>query len=53
MTDVEHAWVNLVEGGVFQTWDAADQTWVNQGDVIDLDGRAKLCSWDPATSVCT
>jgi ABC-type branched-subunit amino acid transport system substrate-binding protein len=42
----------IVEGGVFQTWDAAMQAWVNQGDVIDLDGRAKLCSWDQATSTC-
>jgi branched-chain amino acid transport system substrate-binding protein len=41
-----------VEGGVFQKWDSAKQTWVNQGNVIDLDGKAKLCTWDQATSSC-
>jgi branched-chain amino acid transport system substrate-binding protein len=42
----------IVEGGVFQKWDAAKQTWVSQGNIIDLDGKAKLCAWDPASSVC-
>jgi branched-chain amino acid transport system substrate-binding protein len=41
-----------VEAGVFQTWDAAKQTWVSQGNVIDLDGKAKLCTWDQATASC-
>jgi hypothetical protein len=40
----------LVEGGLFQKWDAAKQTYVNQGDIIDLDGKASLCAWDPASS---
>jgi len=42
----------MVEGGIFQKWDAAKQTYVNQGDVINLDGKAKLCAWDQATSTC-
>jgi hypothetical protein len=41
-----------VEGGVFQKWDSAKQTWINQGNVIDLDGKAKLCTWDQASSIC-
>ncbi len=42
----------IVESGLFQRWDAAKQTYVRQGDIIDLDGRAKNCAWDPAASVC-
>jgi branched-chain amino acid transport system substrate-binding protein len=42
----------LVEGGIFQRWDAAKQTYVNQGEVIDLDGKTKNCSWDQSTSSC-
>jgi len=42
----------LVEGGIFQRWNAAKQTWENEGTVIDLDGKASLCSWDVSTSTC-
>jgi hypothetical protein len=42
----------MVEGGVFQKWDAAKQTYVTQGNVIDLDGKAKLCAWDQASASC-
>jgi branched-chain amino acid transport system substrate-binding protein len=42
----------MVEGGVFQKWDAAKQTWVNQGNVFDLDGKAKLCAWDQSNGTC-
>ena len=43
----------MVEGGVFQRWDAAKQTYENQGSVINLDGKAKLCAWNQASSTCT
>jgi ABC-type branched-subunit amino acid transport system substrate-binding protein len=43
----------LVEGGIFQRWNAAKQTWENEGNVIDLNGKAKLCSWNISTSTCT
>jgi branched-chain amino acid transport system substrate-binding protein len=42
----------IVEGGVFQKWDATKQTWVSQGNVIDLDGKAKLCTWDQTAATC-
>ena len=42
----------IVEGGIFQKWDAAKQTYVNQGNVINLDGKASLCAWDAAVSAC-
>ena len=40
----------IVQGGLFQRWDAANQTNVNQGNVIDLDGKEKNCSWDLSVS---
>jgi branched-chain amino acid transport system substrate-binding protein len=42
----------MVEGGIFQKWDAAKQTYVNQGDIINLEGKAKLCAWDQSTAAC-
>jgi branched-chain amino acid transport system substrate-binding protein len=42
----------MVEGGIFQKWDSAKQSYVPQGNMIDLDGKAKLCAWDQATSSC-
>jgi branched-chain amino acid transport system substrate-binding protein len=42
----------MVEGGIFQKWDSAKQTYVNQGSIINLVGKAKLCAWDQAQGVC-
>jgi branched-chain amino acid transport system substrate-binding protein len=42
----------IVEAGVFQKWDAAKQTYVRQGDVINLDGKAKPCAWDQSVGAC-
>ena len=42
----------IVEAGQFMKWDAAKQTYEPQGEIIDLDGKAKLCAWDQATSTC-
>jgi len=42
----------IVEGGQLQRWDAANQTYVAAGDIIDLDGTTTPCSWDKATSSC-
>ncbi len=42
----------IVEGGIMQQWDAANQTYKNQGTVIDLDGETAVCAWDPAKSAC-
>jgi hypothetical protein len=42
----------LLEGGVFQKWDAAKQVWVNQGDPIDLSGKSSPCAWDSTRGVC-
>jgi hypothetical protein len=42
----------IIEAGVFQRWDAAKQTYVTQGSVIDLDGKSKPCAWDQAAGAC-
>jgi branched-chain amino acid transport system substrate-binding protein len=43
----------IVQGGVFQRWDAAKQSFVNQGEVVSLDGKEKNCAWDTTVSACT
>jgi branched-chain amino acid transport system substrate-binding protein len=42
----------LIEGGVFAKFDAASQLWIDQGDLIDLDGQSSNCSWNQATAAC-
>ena len=42
-----------IEGGVFQKRDAAKETWVSQGGVIELSGKSKNCVWSQTTSNCT
>ena len=42
----------LTEGGVYQQWETAKQSWVNRGNVIDLDGKSKNCNFDQASGVC-
>lgn len=42
----------LLEGGVFQTWDAAQQVWVSQGGAVDVSGRSASCAWGPTTNQC-
>ena len=42
----------IVEAGIFQTWNAASQLWVNQGNVINIDGKSRPCAWDQSTSSC-
>ncbi len=42
----------LFESGILQTWDAAGQSWVNEGDPIDLSGRSKPCAWNTSSGTC-
>ncbi len=41
-----------IEGSEFARFDASKQTWVQIGDIIDLSGKSRLCSWDADTSTC-
>jgi ABC-type branched-subunit amino acid transport system substrate-binding protein len=40
-----------VEGSDVSSWDAAEQTWV-QDSIVDLPGRTPLCAWDQAAARC-
>lgn len=42
----------FVEGSDLSIWDAAKQSWVVQGDIIELSGKSPNCSWDSTTSSC-
>jgi len=42
----------FIEGSEVAQFDAAAQSWVRQGDVIDLSGEVSPCAWDQATSSC-
>jgi branched-chain amino acid transport system substrate-binding protein len=42
----------IVQAGVFQRWDAAKQTFVKDGNVVDLDGKEKNCPWDQTAGLC-
>ena len=42
----------FVEGSEVAQFDTATQSWVRQGDVIDLSGQTSPCAWDQATSSC-
>jgi ABC-type branched-subunit amino acid transport system substrate-binding protein len=41
-----------IEGSEFGRFDAAQQSWVQQGDIIELSGKSSNCMWDAAASVC-
>jgi hypothetical protein len=42
----------FIEGGIYQQFDVAKQSWVSQGEVINLDGKSKNCNFDQAAGVC-
>ena len=42
----------LFEGSDISQWDSAQQSWIPQGDVIDLSGKSPLCAWDQSVSNC-
>ena len=37
----------FIEGSEIALFDAADQSWVKEGDVIDLSGLSPNCAWVP------
>jgi branched-chain amino acid transport system substrate-binding protein len=42
----------FIEGGVYQTRDAAAETWNDEGSVIDLSGKSRNCAWNQSTGLC-
>jgi len=42
----------FAEGAIYQKWDSAKQAYINQGNVIDLDGKSSLCAWNQTSASC-
>jgi ABC-type branched-subunit amino acid transport system substrate-binding protein len=42
----------ILEGSDVSKYDAAQQSWIPQGNVIDLSGKSPLCAWDQSVSNC-
>ena len=40
------------EGGLFQQFDVAQQSYVNRSPVFNLDGQTRNCAFDTAKSTC-
>ena len=41
-----------LEGSDLSVWDSAKQQWILQGDIIELSGKSKNCSWDATAQAC-
>jgi len=41
-----------IEGSDISKYDAAQQSWIVQGDIIELSGKSTNCFWDQAAGVC-
>lgn len=41
-----------IEGSDISKYDAAKQSWIPQGDIIELSGKSKNCAWDQAAATC-
>jgi ABC-type branched-subunit amino acid transport system substrate-binding protein len=42
----------FIEGGIYQKFNSATQSWDDQGNVIELSGKSKDCAWDQNAGVC-
>jgi hypothetical protein len=42
----------LLEGSDLSKYDAKAQTWVVQGDIIELSGKTSNCVWNPSAMAC-
>ena len=42
----------FLEGSDLSIWDSAKQEWVLEGNVIELSGKTKNCTWDTASLSC-
>ena len=41
-----------IEGSDISKYDSAQQTWIKQGDLIELSGKSANCAWDQAIANC-
>jgi hypothetical protein len=41
-----------IEGSEIARYDFQQQTWIKQGDVVELSGKSSNCAWDQAAGSC-
>ena len=41
-----------IEGSEFAKYDFKLQTWVQQGDIVELSGKSANCAWDQSIGNC-
>jgi ABC-type branched-subunit amino acid transport system substrate-binding protein len=41
-----------IEGSEIARYDFAQQTWIQQGDIVELSGKSANCAWDQAAGSC-
>ncbi len=41
-----------IEGSDLSQYDSAKQTWIQEGDIIELSGKSSNCAWDQQAGVC-
>jgi hypothetical protein len=41
-----------IEGSEIARYDSAQQTWIQQGDIVELSGKSSNCAWNQATASC-
>ena len=41
-----------LEGSDLSVYDSAKQSWVVQGNIIELSGKSPNCTWDPSVNSC-
>ena len=42
-----------IEGSDLSKYNAAEQSWIQQGDIIELSGKSVNCAWDQSIAACT
>ncbi|MFN0025885.1 MAG: ABC transporter substrate-binding protein [Acidimicrobiales bacterium] len=41
-----------IEGSDLSQYDSAKQTWIQEGDIIELSGKSSNCAWEQQAGVC-
>ena len=41
-----------IEGSEFAKYDYTKQTWIQQGDIVELSGKSSNCAWDQSAGSC-
>ena len=44
--------LDVLEGSDISKYDYSKQSWIPQGDIIELSGKSSNCAWDQAIANC-